>query len=239
MSDAKGVVDRVGDPDEIKGVIGELMKIVHETGLERTLSIGRLVLHRFFGGSSQLWRDRRRNKNNSVRRLADCPECPLSRSALNQAIGVYAVVEALPAARGFQHVGASHISLVLPFPERDQELWLRRANAERWSVRRLGEETRKDRRQKGERRGRPRLSTNNRALARVRGPLRKLEAAVSALHEVELERADEHAIARLAERIAVLEAKLIGACRMLRADSGIVAVAPPLDTVAFEARKVG
>jgi hypothetical protein len=238
MSDAKGVVDRVGDPDEVRCVVAELLKIVHETGLERTVAIGRLVLDRFFGGSSQLWRDRRRNKNNSVRRLADCPDCPLSRSALNQAIGVYSVVEALPAAKSFQHIGASHISLVLPFSARDRESWLTRANDEHWSVRRLGEETRRDRRQKGERRGRPRLSTTNRALGRVRGPLLKLEMAVLALHDVDLERADERELARLAERLSVIEAKILGVCRSLRPDSGIV-TKTGVDAVGFDARKAG
>src|SRR6266536_4695828 len=78
----------VAEPAELDVVVAEIRAIERRTGLDRALAIGRLVFERFFGGSVQAWKERRKNKNNSVRRLAQHPLCPLSRSAINQAIGI-------------------------------------------------------------------------------------------------------------------------------------------------------
>src|SRR5438477_4145536 len=72
------------EPREVVEVIEELRAIDRKAGLERALAIGELVLRRFFGGSSEIWRARRKNKNNSIRRIAEHPDCPLSRTALNE-----------------------------------------------------------------------------------------------------------------------------------------------------------
>jgi hypothetical protein len=181
---------------------------MHETGLQRTLAIGRLVLDRFFHGSPQAWRDRRRNKNNSVRRLADRAECPLSRSALNQAIGVYALVQTLPEPEHLESLEASHFSLVIPLPPDEQEQWLRRACSEHWSVRRLRQELLEARRDQGERRGRPRLSESDRAITQLRSCTRELESAVDTLVQAGLERSNREALLEVCGRLAFIESKL-------------------------------
>jgi hypothetical protein len=83
------VAPRVSEPVVIEHAVAKLREIERRTGLERTLAIGSLVLETFFGGDECLWRNRRRNKNNSIRRLASHPDCPFCKSALNDAIGVY------------------------------------------------------------------------------------------------------------------------------------------------------
>src|SRR5690606_1178627 len=96
----------------IEHVVAELRRIDRVTGMERTEAIGRLVLNRFFGGSAEAWRARR-NKNTSVRRLAEHPDCPLSRSAIGQAVGIHLTLERLPLVRTFGHIGASHVGALL------------------------------------------------------------------------------------------------------------------------------
>jgi hypothetical protein len=73
----------LSEPREVAEVIKELREVDRKTALERALAMGRIVLDRFFAGSPAVWHERRRNKNNSVRRIAEHPDCPLSRSALN------------------------------------------------------------------------------------------------------------------------------------------------------------
>jgi hypothetical protein len=226
MGGASDVRSCVVDRSETHGVVTELMRIMHETGLRRTLSIGKLVLDRFFGGSVESWRDRRRNKNNSVRRLANCAECPLSRSALNQAIAVYAAVQARPALGLLEHIDASHITAVLPLESADQQRWLERADHERWSVRRLHEEVLADRRRQGERRGRPRASPGAKSLTRARRTLVSLELAVHELENAELDATSEGLLVELGSRLVTLKARLTGLHRALREVPDRVTSAP-------------
>src|SRR4051812_9325298 len=87
---AKGLVaPRLPEHAVLDQVIIELQEIERRTGIERTIAIGELILNLFFRGNPADWRDRRRNKNNSVRRLADRVDCPFSKSALHEAVGVY------------------------------------------------------------------------------------------------------------------------------------------------------
>jgi hypothetical protein len=189
-------------------VAEEIRVIVRHTGLEQTLAIGRLVLDRFFDGSVASWRERRNHKNNSVRRLAKSPGCPLSRSALNQAIGIYAVTVAVPSVLTLRHIEASHIAVVLPLRAAEQERWLFEAQTRRWSVRQLRDAVRAERRDQGERRGRPRATAQRRALTATRSSLERLESSLDALAGVELGAADQVALADLASRIAAVRVQL-------------------------------
>src|SRR5215203_3888366 len=124
---------RVPDHELLDGVIAELNEIERRSGIQRTLAIGELVLSKFFGGDPELWRDRRRNKNNSIRRLADRADCPLCRSALNEAVAIYVAVLELPCVRTFGHVGASHVASVLTLPIGQRRDMLESAERERLS----------------------------------------------------------------------------------------------------------
>jgi hypothetical protein len=204
----------LADPHELETVVTELRSVARRAGMDRTLAIGSLVLHRFFGGSVQAWQERRKNKNNSVRRLAQHPLCPLSRSAINQAIGIFVTLQTLACGQTFSHIEASHVAAVLHLRPHSQREWLERAERERWGVRQLKEYVTQQRRQTGERRGRPRVSRKNHALSSARRFVRSLESIVAELSEGDLLLSDLHSIAELAERLGALERRLLGNVRL-------------------------
>jgi hypothetical protein len=125
-------------PEELAAIVAEL-KAIQRSGLERSVRVGRLVFDRFFRGSVQVWRDRSRGKDQSLRSLADRPDCPFSKSALHQAVSVYLASRSLDV-NDLKHVGPSHILAVLTLHPTDQERFVRLADERRWSVRRLRSE---------------------------------------------------------------------------------------------------
>lgn len=131
-----------------------------------------------------MWRDRRRNKNNSIRRLAQRPDCPYCKSALTEAIAVYVAVRELNCVRTYGHISASHVAAVLRVERPEQARLLQQAEDGCWSVRELREQVVAFRRASGERRGRPRSSEGERALASLHQALTLLEKAIGELREV-------------------------------------------------------
>jgi hypothetical protein len=121
---------------DAKDVISQLLEAGGgSTGMARTLAVGEVLLRRYFGGDPEVWRDRRRNKGKSLRALAARDDCPLSKSALSEAVRVYVAVGTLPCVRQFTHVGSSHVIAVLCLPEAAREALLMAAEANRWTVR--------------------------------------------------------------------------------------------------------
>jgi hypothetical protein len=194
---------------ELDAMTAELAEIVRRTGLDRTLAVGEMILNRFFGGQAEAWRVRRRNKRNSVRRLAERPGCPLSRSALNQAVGVYVAVKALPCVRTFGHIDASHVAAVLPLRIDDQERWLRRADGEQWSVRRLKEAITGERRSAGERRGRPPTAQTVRLLSMLLVAIDKVEHEVAVLGDLAPSSADSETLETIMHRLGSVQERLL------------------------------
>jgi hypothetical protein len=199
------------DAPRLDRVLGELRAIERQSGIERTLAIGRLILDDFFAGKPELWRDRRRGKHHSIRRLAEMPECPYSKSTLNEAIGVYVASLLLPCVRTFGHVGMSHVASVLTLPVAEQQVMLERAERERLSVRELREHVVNARRTAGERRGRPTLGDFAKTVSAVESEVRHLLASINRLDELALADSDIHA------RLSVLSADLSGASLALAA----------------------
>jgi hypothetical protein len=169
---------RALDVTVLEKVVAELKEIDRRTGIERTLAIGELILNQFFGGDSAAWRDRRRNKNNSIRRLAEREDCPFCKSALNEAVGVYVAVIGLPSVRTSGHICASHVASVLSLPMPDRQQMLERAEQERWSVRDLRQKVILHRRAEGERRGRPPMTLEVRFLSGLRQRVTQLDEAI-------------------------------------------------------------
>lgn len=207
-AESRRVSGFITDHHELDAVVDEIREIERKNSLDRTVAIGRLVLHRFFGGSMDAWRERRRNKNNSVRRLAQHPLCPLSRSGLNQAIGIFLAVETLNLDQTFGHIGPSHIATVLHLGPEAQKQWLERARDERWSVRELKEHVTSDRRATGERRGRPRHGERAKAVTALRKVVRLLEEAVDAVEKADLHSRDRGELETLLQRLAAAEQHL-------------------------------
>lgn len=173
---------RAVDQAFLDAVLVELKQIETRAGWARVLGVGQLILERFFHGDVRVWRERRRNKNKSIRELAARRDCPLRKSALTEAVAVYAFVRERPHIPStLAHLGPSHVAAVLPLaPERSEEL-LRLADVERLSVRDLKQRAAWHKRQGGERRGRPPSSPAVKALTKVRSGTAALRAGSSLL----------------------------------------------------------
>jgi hypothetical protein len=200
---------RLADKDGLDQVIAELREIDRRTGIERTLAVGELILTRFFDGNPGAWRDRRRNKGNSIRRLAEREDCPFGKSALNDAVGIYVVVTESPCVRTFGHITASHVAAVLTLsvPERERLLGL--ADRERMSVRTLRAKVIETRRVSGERRGRPRSSREQRVLSMLTSAEKRFSTAIKELETLSrLGWTTCQHLRELASRFSALEARL-------------------------------
>jgi hypothetical protein len=169
---------RLPNAELLSLVVRELKEIDRRSGIERTLAIGELIINRFFDGNSAAWRDRRRNKNNSVRRLAERKDCPFCKSALHEAVAVYVASLGLPCVRTFGHIGASHVAAVLRLPEAQREQVLRGADQSRLSVRELRKHVVSLRRAEGERRGRPARNGVSSGLAQVEAGLAEVRIGI-------------------------------------------------------------
>ena len=212
FSDGGGsqIAPRFGKDRALDRVVQELQEIQRGTGLERTLAVGKVVLSGFFGDNPQLWRDRRRNKNNSIRRLAERPDCPFCKSALNEAVGVYVAVVALPCVRTSGHITASHIAAPLVLTEQERSDVLRRAEQEHWSVREIKQQVVALHRTNGERRGRPTASDQERVLTSLKSVSSSLGPAVAQVTRLprvsgSTRSALEPVIAELSRQVASLE----------------------------------
>lgn len=183
MSELEGahLASRLGEPALLDRVAAELREIERRSGIDRTLAIGELILTQFFGGEVVAWRDRRRNKNNSIRRLANREGCPFSKSALNESVAVYVASLTLPCVRTFGHIGASHVASVLKLPQDQREAMLMSAEHDRVSVRELRKRVASVRRAGGEARGRPANGVDERSLWLVRSGLARLEEGLRRL----------------------------------------------------------
>jgi hypothetical protein len=202
---------RVADVEVIDRVVLELREIERRSGIERTLAIGELILSQFFAGDAAAWRDRRKNKNNSLRRIAARTDCPFCKSALNEAVAIYVAVLELPCVRTFGHIGASHVASVLKLGADQRLEMLERAEREQLSVRELRKEVVCARRSGGERRGRPALDATARVLADLEGDLRRLATTLDALKALDPGDRDAHRrIESASHQLLVLHNQLDG-----------------------------
>jgi hypothetical protein len=187
----------------------ELRDIERRNGMRRTLAIGELILTEFFGGNVSVWRDRRRSKNNSIRRLAERPECPFCKSALNEAVAVYIASRELPCVRTSGHIGPSHVAAVLALPADQRNGLLEHAEREQLSVRRLRDHIVSLRRSQGERRGRPPMGREERALAELAGTVSHLSSLIASVKAAGVRDADRPQLRQHAEKLAGLTDALL------------------------------
>jgi hypothetical protein len=165
-----------------------LNEIVRESGWARIIAIGDLLVERVSGLKDALGAPRDACKHPSIRKLAQRPDCPLRKTALAEAIGVYSVVHKEPGLRELAGITPAHIALVVAFPSEQRREMLARAEAEKWSVRMLSRAT-KEKTSTLAIETTPRASSRQ-ALTFYRASLKAAEAGVRLLwrHE-EMERA--------------------------------------------------
>lgn len=122
--------------DDLASVNAFLSEIVRESGWTRTTAIGELIVSRMFCGAvDALGEPGRVPKHHSIRKLASRADCPLKKSALAQAIAVYAAVQKEPRLRRLAGITPAHVGVVLALPSEERHELLKRAESEKWSVR--------------------------------------------------------------------------------------------------------
>jgi hypothetical protein len=124
--------------EEINIVVVHIRRLARCASLEFALRVGAVIIHHFYGGQVDAWRSRG-PKSASFRKLARHPALPLSAGALYRSVALYELCDRLRAPSRWEHLGASHLRLVLKLPPNAQEQLLTKANAERWTVKTLHE----------------------------------------------------------------------------------------------------
>ena len=136
------------DPSELAvsdEVLTNVVRGINELSREATLrlavDIGNLIVTEFYDGDMEQFRSRRQ-KDVSLRKLADHPELAMSRSSLHQAVAVFDLVERMGGVHACGHLGVSHVRAVLPLPEKEQRRLLRQAESYAWTVRKIEDKAR-------------------------------------------------------------------------------------------------
>lgn len=147
MSAVPDDVDVDADPhtsEEIEIVVAQIRRLIRTASLEFALRVGAVIIHHFYDGDTDAWRSRG-PKTASFRRLAQHPALPLSAGSLYRCVAIFEMCERLKAASRWEHLGASHLRLVLGLPHQTQERILSMANSNRWTVKVLQQEVLKQR----------------------------------------------------------------------------------------------
>lgn len=162
---------------ELDHVALQLVQLERTTGWTRILGIGQIVLERFFAGDRARWSSRKRNKSESVRRLAERPGCPLQKTALTEAVGVYILHGDLPTLSQSEHLTPSHAAAVLGLSHAEQRDLLSVAEGQRLSVSDLRSRASACRAQGAGKLGRPPLPGYRKAVTRLTTAVVALEEA--------------------------------------------------------------
>jgi hypothetical protein len=112
--------------------------MVRSATFEFAMSVGKLIINTFYGGSMTAWRDRG-VKDCSFRRLARHPQLRMSPSALYRSVAIFELCQRL-GIESWDHVSMSHVRLVLPLPVEHQARLLESAERNQWPTRRLQQE---------------------------------------------------------------------------------------------------
>ena len=162
---------------EVARIALERRAIERQSGWQRTLRIGELVLNTFFQGSTETWQSRRRNRDTSIRRLAERPECPLAKSALTEAVAIFVLSREHPWLCESARLTPTHAAAVLGLEPATQVRLLRIAEKEGLSVRSLKQRATQIRRESRGKRGRPHAPFTHKALTCAERALRSLRDA--------------------------------------------------------------
>lgn len=155
--DVEEPADAEPNTEEIDIVVAHIKRLARTASLEFALRVGSVIIHHFYDGNAEGWRSRG-PKSSSFRRLAQHPDLPLSAGALYRCVALYELCDRLNAPSRWEHLGASHLRLVIGLPPSTQEKLLATANANRWTVKALQQQTlleRSARLTRGGRRARP------------------------------------------------------------------------------------
>lgn len=152
---------------DIDIVVAQIRRLARTASLEFALRVGAVIIHHFYAGDTDAWRSRG-PKTASFRSLARHPGLPLSAGALYRCVALFELCERFNAPSRWEHLGASHLRLVLGLPGDTQERVLVEANAKRWTVRTLQEVVSREKTARVARGGRHATPPLAKSLQRVR-----------------------------------------------------------------------
>jgi hypothetical protein len=181
--DTEGALTENVASEEIEVVVAQLRRLTRTASLEFALRVGAVIIHHFYAGDPDLWRSRG-PKTASFRRLAEHPALPLSPGALFRSVALYELCDRLNAASRWEHLGASHLRLVLGLPHPVQEKLLATANSERWTVKMLQEHATQEKAGRLARGGRRAQPPVTRSLTLVKNCLRSCKELVERMAQL-------------------------------------------------------
>jgi hypothetical protein len=216
---------------ELARIARELREISSGSSWSRTLAIGELVLKHFFRGNVEEWQTHRRQKEASIRRLAQRPDCPLGKSALSEAVAIHVAHTELPSF--VDELSPSHVGLALRLPAVQRLEILKKAHAASWSVSAMRGEVLALKRRAGERRGRPRFSAVRAAVSRAIRCAETLRTVVDLLGDAADVRGDtlDSLAAALVEVEDALTEARVGTKKLAQASSVTLCRGPSLLSV--------
>jgi hypothetical protein len=193
---------------EVLRVVIALRAIDHTSSWDRVLRIGQIVLEQLAGGSETEWHLRRRQKYTSLRRVAADAACPFRKSALSSAVNVYLFTKANPSALQMPGIKPTHVAHVVALESSNAIATLTDALENNWSVRELARRVRDLRRERGERRGRPKVSLEQKGTTLARHALKVLRLARFNLLASSVTEVAYEPLAHILEDLGVLIAEL-------------------------------
>jgi hypothetical protein len=123
------------DQKLVNQVVAELNMLCKSATFDFALSVGNLIVAKFYQGDVNAWRSRG-PKDASFRTLSRHPDLPMSPSSLYRCVATYEVCQRIGII-SWKHVSTSHIRVILPVPHEEQSRLLKAAEANRWPVGRL------------------------------------------------------------------------------------------------------
>lgn len=141
----------------IDQLVEELNRLHRSATFDLALTIGKLIVDRFYAGDLSTWR-KRSGKDASFRKLSARAGHDLraAASTLYRGVALYELTQRLGVST-WEHLSVSHLRAVLGLPEGDQRALLATADAGQWSTNQLEAEARRIRGAQLGKRGRPRL----------------------------------------------------------------------------------
>lgn len=124
--------------DVVDQVVATLNNLTRVQGLDLALQIGRVVVHGLYNGDVTVLRGRT-EKDASLRKLAERSETGalhLSVPVLFRAIAIFEMTERLGVST-WEHLGVSHLRLVLGLAHGQQQRLLANAEEQEWTVEEL------------------------------------------------------------------------------------------------------
>jgi hypothetical protein len=129
--------------DTINIVVAQINRISRTASLEFALRVGAVIIHNVYQGDSQAWRSRSR-KMVSFRAIAEHPGLPMTAGSLYRCVAMFELCNRLNAPSRWEHLGASHLRMVLGLDSAAQERMLVAANEGRWTVKQLQQAVRQE-----------------------------------------------------------------------------------------------